>query len=154
MDVMKQYLAGHQAGQAEVQHQQAMEENSLRMKILKHQIDGLKIEDAVRQRALAAQNLSLMNGQPEAQMPTEPVEQQNLQPSQSYAGGMTGLPGMVSGMVRDEMGLPGPGTIAAPNAQETTPGTNMTTKRASVKTGGNTAPRSQFEIDCGRSRPI
>ncbi len=136
-DVMGAFLEGHRYGQAEKEHNQALEENKLRTMVLKHHLDALKIDDAVRARELALQNLQLMHGQPEADIPAE----KNL-PSTSNAGVMTGLPDVVSGMVRDRFNAvggyeqgnanagmpegPGPETIAAPAAQETAPGRGRT----------------------------
>jgi hypothetical protein len=108
-DVMGAFLRGRQFAQAEAEHQQVLEENKLRTQILKHQIDGMKIEDQLRTRALQQQNLELMTGQPEADMPRETVSQ-NL-PARSFAGSMTGLPG-------------GDQTVSSslsPNAQNPTP---------------------------------
>ena len=117
-----------EAARRQQEHQQALEDNKLKQQIFKHQIDRLKIEDQMRSRELARQNFEWMQGQPEATLP----HQQNL-PSRSFAGGMTGLPDVVSGMVRDRMGIdaapepqqvPSLGTMPAPAAQDTTLGTN------------------------------
>ncbi len=119
-DVMGAFFRGKQFAHAEAQHSQQQEENALRLKVLKHQIDGIKIEDAVRQRALAKQQLELMDGMPAASMPSV----SNL-PSTSTAGAMTGLPGMVSGRIAEGMGAApmgeSPTTMPAPSAQATAP---------------------------------
>lgn len=155
MDVMGAFFRGQAAAGRAQADQQALQENKLRLMVLKHQIDGLKIEDQVRQRRMAAEHYSLLEGLPEAQMPTEPVSQPNL-PSTSHAGGMTGLPGVVSGM--SEMAAPGPApgpTMPAPAAQAAQPGTNMTTRRQGVTFGAipemgipsaTVQPRSMEEI--------
>lgn len=135
-DVMGAFLKGRQVAQQEQEHQQALEENKLRAMVLKHQIDGLKIEDTLRKRALQAQNLSMLQGQPEADLPTESVTQPNL-PSKSYAGGMTGLPGVVSSLIDARNGgAAGPSTMLSDTAQPTLPGTNTTTRRAGVNISG------------------
>lgn len=128
-DVMAAFLSGHQAAQAEAQHEQAMEENKLRQMVLKHQMDGIKIENELRARAVAESNLQMLHGQPAADLPSDPVTttQQNL-PSQNLAG-------MVTGLIRGRQGLgddavsvdPPPETVAAPAAQAETPGTNSQT---------------------------
>lgn len=136
---MGAFLQGRQVAQQEAIHQQALEENKLRAMILKHQINGLKIEDTLRKRALQEQNLALMSNQPESSLPTEPVRQTNL-PSTSRAGGMTGLPGVVSGLMQANAGSdqPGPSTMAAPAAQQPNDqlGTNMTTRVKPVTISG------------------
>lgn len=135
-DVMGAFLKGRQVAQQEQEHQQALEENKLRAMVLKHQIDGLKIEDTLRKRALQAQNLSMLQGQPEADLPTESVTQPNL-PSKSYAGSMTGLPGVVSSLIDARNGgAAGPSTVLSDTAQPMQPGTNMTTRRAGVTISG------------------
>jgi len=137
-DVMDSFLRGHAAGQAEKEHEQLLEQNKLHMLVLKHQIDGLKIEDQIRARDLAKQNLDLLHGQPEADIPSDAVttQQPNL-PSTNLAGMMTGL---MRDRLSGTMGQPAdasaapsasapPTSIAAPDAQAPTPGTNPVTNR-------------------------
>lgn len=133
-DVVGAFLQGHQFGQAEIAHQQQLDDNKLRTQVLKHQIEGLKIDDQMRARDLAKQNLELLNNQPAADLPTDTTttQQPNL-PSRNLAGVVTGLIQGRQGMGVDS-GTPPPvssstppeqsSTIAAPLAQATVPGTN------------------------------
>lgn len=132
-DVMAAFLQGHNAGQAEQEHAQRLEENKLRTMVLKHEIDRLKLDDQIRGRELMLHNLQLLHGQPAADIPSDDVtsQQPNL-PSKSAAGAMTGLPDVVSSLLRAKFGASesaGPGTLPAPDAQATAPGTNPVTTR-------------------------
>lgn len=137
-DVMSAWLRGQKAAQAEQQHEQEMEHSKLRQQILKHGIEGLKIEDQIRARTLREENARMMQGQPAADLPSEPVTTQepNL-PSQSNAG-VQNLPDVVSNMVRQRMGVGSvPGGVRsfepAPLAQSVDPGTHPeTTMRPSM----------------------
>lgn len=132
---MSAFVQGHQAGQAQQQHQQQLEENKLRMLVLKHHIDGLKIEDQLRTRELQKQNFDLLHGQPEADIPSDNVttEQPNL-PATNLAGMMTEL---IRGRQPQGMGAPAaapvmgqePASIGAPGAQASQPGTHPETTR-------------------------
>lgn len=137
MDIMGEFLKGHQAGQQQQEHQQQMEENKLRLMILKHQIDGVKIQDAALKRQAMLNHVKLMEDQSVADLPHDT----NLQ-SQSHAGAMTGLPDVVSSMVRDRMGMGegdvGPSTMAAPNAQQQAP--QMTPSMVNIPPGGYGEP--------------
>lgn len=134
-DVADAFIRGKQAGEASVAHQDALAQNKLRTMILKHQIEGIKIDTELRTRELARQNLELLQGQPEADLPTETFEQPNL-PSRSQAGAMTGLPDVVSSLVQQRMGGAGPQTLAAPGAQETALGTNQASRVKPVQIPG------------------
>lgn len=136
---MDHFLRGHAAGQAEKEHEQQLEQNKLHMLVLKHQIDGLKIEDQIRARELAKQNLDFLHGQPDADIPSDAVttQQPNL-PATNLAGMMTGLirdrqtQGMTPGAAPpapDASAAPDPTTLAAHDAQAATPGTNPVTSR-------------------------
>lgn len=132
-DVAGAYFRGQAAAQAETEHEQQLEDSKLRQKVLKHQIDSLKIEDELRARTVATNNLQLLHGQPEADLPMENVTrtQGNL-PSTSVAGGMTGpLPGAATSPAVPAAGAAGApvSTVAAPGAQDTTTGTNDVTTR-------------------------
>src|SRR5262249_30645432 len=134
-DIAGNFIRGRQFAQAEAEHQQALEDSKLRQQVLKHQIDQLKIEDQLRARSIQAQQLQMMQGTPESEMPQEPVQQQNL-PSRSFAGSQTGLPGLVSGMVRDNMGggdQAGPTSTVSPNAQSPELGTNSVMRPRAVQ---------------------
>lgn len=75
----------------------------------------------------------MLQGQPEANLPTEAVTQPNLE-SRSYAGAM-GLPDRVSSLVRAQLG--GDETeaqMAAPAAQNPTPETNSLARRVAPVT--------------------
>jgi hypothetical protein len=140
-DVVDAFMRGHAFAQAESAHEQQLEENKLRTQVLKHQIDSIKIEDQLRARELARQNLELQQGQPNADLPQEGVDQTNL-PSRSLAG-------VVNGLIQARQGLmttPGQdtatGTNAAPSftpapaAQDTTPGTTTVSRPAAVNIPG------------------
>jgi hypothetical protein len=146
-DVMGAFQEGRQFAQQEQLHKQAMEENKLRTMVLKHQIDGMKIEDRLRQRAIEAQNLQMMEGQPEASQPGTTSYTKNIPSTGSTAGGMTGLPNVVSGMIQArnaEAGgpadvsqtTPGPSTLPAPAAQATEPQYTPTRTRTPMKISG------------------
>jgi hypothetical protein len=47
-DVSSAFISGHQAGKAQKDHEQQLEENKLRQMILKHQLDRVKVESAVK----------------------------------------------------------------------------------------------------------
>jgi hypothetical protein len=126
-DIAGAFIRGHQAGQAQQQHQQAMEESKLQQMVLKHTLDGLKIQDQIRARELAKGNFDLLHGQPAADLPSDAVTSQtpNL-PSRNLAGVVQGLiqggqgqgtepgaPAPVSSSTPPSM----PSTIAAPGAQ-------------------------------------
>lgn len=143
-DVAGAFFRGQQAGQAVQAHKQALEENKIRAMVLKHQLDGLKIEDQIRTRALASQNLQLLHGQPEADLPQEAVTQANL-PSTSRAGMMTSpVASMVNNRVRSSMEMqtgestsdplagPTPESIPAPLAQDAAPDTNNLARRTAA----------------------
>lgn len=127
-DVVAAFLQGQQARQANDAHQQQLEENKLRTMVLKHQIDGLKIQDAISARELAKQNLDLLQGQPEADLPTmpaphapnEPPTQQGVTPQ---AGSPLGI-SPVSMTQRAPVNIPGveglgiPGVSVRPQSLE------------------------------------
>jgi hypothetical protein len=162
-DVMGRFEQGKYFAQQEQIHAQAMEENKLRTLMLKHQIDGMKIEDKLRQRAIEAQNFEMMQGQPEASQPATTSYNKRL-PSTGSAGIQTGLPGLVSGMIQSrnaEAGTPSPAmapppsSIPAPNAQAAEPGYEATRTRTPMKISGvpewgvpdtNIVPRSAEDI--------
>jgi hypothetical protein len=112
-------------------HHQQNEENKLRLQVLKHQIDSLKIEDQIRAREIAKGNYDLVSGRPAADIPSEDftTQQPNL-PSRSLAG-------MVTGLIRGQQGAgaeppppePAPTTVPAPDAQATMSGTNPITRQ-------------------------
>jgi hypothetical protein len=135
-DVMGAFFRGHAAGQAEQEHQQALEDNKLRTLVLKHEIDRMKIDDQIRARDLATQNLSLLHGQPAADIPSDQVAgtQPNLPSTNTAAGAMTGLPNVIANLVRNKLGAPAggdttAGTLSAPAAQDPMTGTNPITTR-------------------------
>lgn len=130
MSVMEGFLRGVQAGQAQQQHQQALEDNKLRALVLKHEIDRLKIDDQIRTRELARQNLEFLHGQPAADIPSDDVTspQPNL-PSKSLAGMVSGLQAGASSAMTGGPAAENPGTIAAPDAQATAPATHDVTRR-------------------------
>src|SRR6266487_774063 len=80
------YLAGLQLGQQAQAHAQQLEENKLRMMVLRHSIDGLKLQDQLRARELAEQHLKLLHGQPAADLPSEDVTTPGTPPAQNLAG--------------------------------------------------------------------
>jgi hypothetical protein len=128
-DVMAAFLAGHQAGQAEKDHAQQLEENKLRMLVLKHQIEGLKIQDQIRARDLANQNFEYTNGAPAADIPSDDVTTPGTPPA-------PGLAGVVSGLLqaRNVDGSPAPTastppTPALPQDAQTVLGTPPQTTR-------------------------
>lgn len=116
-DVAARFISGVQAGQAELAHQQALADNKLRSLLLKHEIDRMKIEDQLRTREIQMQNLKLLEGQPEADLPGEtnlgtlPRQQTGgLQP-----GFMTGMPG------EPDQPQPQMASVGAPAAQAEQP---------------------------------
>lgn len=136
-DVVGDFIRGHQAGQAEQDHQQQLEDNKIRSMVLKHQLAGLKIEDQLRAREVAKQQFDLMNNQPAADLPTDTTTtaQPNL-PSQNLAGVVNGL---VSSRLSGNMGgapdataapAPAPTFTPSPAAQSVAPGTNPVTTTA------------------------
>lgn len=132
-DVMAAFLSGHQAAQAEKQHEQALEENKLRTMVLKHQMDGIKIENELRARSLAKENLDLLHGQPEADIPSDQVTTAtpNL-PSKSLAGVVQGLFGGHSQNMPDATAAPEattPSSALVPEAQAAQPDTHPVTSR-------------------------
>lgn len=76
-DVAGAFLRGQQAGQAQLAHKQQLEENKIRLMVLKHSIDRIKLEDQLRAREISMQNAQLLHGQPEADLPQEAVTQTN-----------------------------------------------------------------------------
>jgi hypothetical protein len=118
-DVTGAFLRGHAAGQAEQEHQQTLEDNKLRTLVLKHEIDRMKIDDQVRTREFAKQNLDFLHGQPAADIPSDPVtsQQPNL-PSTSLAGVVAGLQAGAASNVTGAPAAENPGTIPAPAAQD------------------------------------
>jgi hypothetical protein len=102
-DVMERFMRGRAGAQAEQEHAQALEDSKLRQKILKHEIDNLKINDELRGREVQRQNLEMMTGTPAADLPqeamphapNEPPTEQGVQPE-----------GGLAGMVRSMMGGP------------------------------------------------
>jgi hypothetical protein len=118
-----------------LEHRQQLEQNKLHMMVLRHQIDGLKIQDQLRARELAQQHLQLLHGQPAADLPSENVQtaQPNL-PSQSLAGMMTNLianpnaPGM-NGAGPPTPAADVPASLPAPQAQAMSPGVHPMTMR-------------------------
>lgn len=74
-DVTAAFLQGHAAGQAEREHNAALEQNKLHAMILKHQLDALKIDDAMRGQQIAASLLQLREGRsaPDGPMSTVPA---------------------------------------------------------------------------------
>lgn len=73
-DVVGAYLYGHQAGQAEKDHQTQLEENKLRAMVLKHQLDALKIDDESRKREILLGQRKFFEGQPAASIPSTPFQ--------------------------------------------------------------------------------
>lgn len=132
-DVAESFFRGIAAGHAQKAHEQQLAENKLRMQLLKHQMDRIKLEDQLRTRELQKENFALLHGQPEADLPTEPVTQQNLPTERSYAGAQS-MPDLVGGLIRERMGgfAPTPTQMAAPDAQATTPGTNDLARRTAA----------------------
>ncbi len=140
-NVADAFVQGSLAGQAVQEHQQAMEENKLRTVVLKHQIEGMKIDDQLRARDIARQNLSLMATQPGSDLPSDAVtsDQPNL-PSRNLAG-------VVTGLIRGGQGIDQgnaapvtassaptmPGSLPAPAAQAEQPGTNPITTQVRRK---------------------
>lgn len=124
-DIAGAFFRGHEAGQQQQQHQQAMEDNKLRALVLKHELDRLKIDDQVRTRALAAQNLQFLHGQPAADIPSDEVtsHQPNL-PSRSLAGMVSGLQAGAASNVTGAPAAENPGSRPAPDAQATAPETH------------------------------
>jgi hypothetical protein len=84
-DVVDAFLRGHQAGQSEREHNDALEDNKLRRLVLKHQMDQMKIEDQLRQRAIALENVKLQEGTPEADL-TPATTQGGVLPSTPVPG--------------------------------------------------------------------
>lgn len=112
-NVAESFLRGISAGNAQKAHQEQLEENKLRMQVLKHQIDGLKIQDQVRARELALAHKQMLDGLPAEQLPSENVASQQSIPAQR------GLPDIVMQMGVERMGGQGaaPG-FATPEAPE------------------------------------
>lgn len=119
-DVFANYIRGIQAGQAQQAHQEQQAENKLRMQILKHQIEGLKIQDQVNARKMALEHYVILSGLPEALQPG--TKQTNLQ-SKSLAGAQ-GLPDVVSSLMSAQAGTP-QAAMTAPEAQELQPETRF-----------------------------
>lgn len=71
-DVTDAFLRGTMAGHAVREHNQQLEENKLRAMVLKHQLQALKVEDALRARDIALQNASILEGTPESEIQPEP----------------------------------------------------------------------------------
>lgn len=111
-DIMGAWLKGHAAAAAEAEHLQQTEENKLRLMVLKHQMDGLKLEDKLRARKLNQEHLASLQGMPEADLPSDgttvaqqPTQGPTTPPSTlGDVGTVDGLPGVVKGLVRDGLG--------------------------------------------------
>lgn len=119
-DVASAFIRGHQAGQAASAHEQATAENKIRTMILKHEMDRMKVDDAVREYSLkhAAQEagFSALQGQPEAAIPGVQVGQRL--PDTAAGGASTGLRDIVSSLVQG----PQPGDAGPANPEPPTGG--------------------------------
>lgn len=104
-DVAAAFIAGHQAGDAHRQHEQALEESKLQQTILKHQLDALKIQDKVRARDMAIQNGQLTSGQPRASYAPADFATEMVNSMGQSAGQPDLLPTQVPGI--PEMGVSG-----------------------------------------------
>jgi hypothetical protein len=125
------FLAGHQAGQAEKDHAQQLEENKLKLMVLKHSVDKIKLDDALRAYDLQQKHAQLLfttqNGLPAAEMTSDPVTtaQPNL-PSKNLASVLQGYFGQApQGMPTDDAASPAaPQAMPVPGAQATRPATH------------------------------
>lgn len=79
-DVMGAFLRGHAAGQAELDHAQQLEQNKLRTMVLKHEIDRMKLDDALRADEITRNRAGLALGQ-ESSDQAEPASPQAMPPS-------------------------------------------------------------------------
>lgn len=123
-DVVDAFLRGHQAGQSEREHNDALEDNKLRRLVLKHQMDQMKIEDQLRQRAIALENVKLQEGTPEADLtpattqggvlPSTPVPGVPAAAQQPTRMAATQIPGVSS----PELGINVPGVSVRPRTLE------------------------------------
>jgi hypothetical protein len=104
-NVAESFLRGLAAAQAEQAHKQALEDSKLRQMLLRHGLEREKIEDQIRARQFAEENLKRLHGQPMADLPSDTVatQQEQLPPAQDL---MTAIRGLVSDRLPGANGQP------------------------------------------------
>lgn len=124
-DVTGAFIAGHQAGQQVAEHQQALEDNKLRRMVLQHQLSQLKVEDALRNRDIAIQNASFLEGRPAADLPQQPIGEGDTSGTNipAVAPGVVPqqtkvAPVNIPGVSVPELGIDQPGTSITPRSAE------------------------------------
>lgn len=132
-NVTEAYLRGHQIAQAELEHNDALEQNKLHAMVLRHQLSALKLEDALRTRDIALKQAELMGQIPAGQQPQEPNPSfDNRLPGTSFGGAMT-APGSVSAMTGAGQAPPqAPATVLSPQPAMPSPTQNAATSIPAV----------------------
>jgi hypothetical protein len=122
-DVFEAFAHGQLVGSTVTAHQQQLEENKLRAMVLKHHLQALKVDDALRNRDIALQHEQLLEGTPESEIQPEPGV--NTAPPEVLGPGVTLpeapkrlAPVQIPGVSVPEAGINVPGFSRRPRTLE------------------------------------
>jgi hypothetical protein len=122
-DVFEAFAHGQLVGSTVTAHQQQLEENKLRAMVLKHHLQALKVDDALRNRDIALQHEQLLEGTPESEIQPEPGV--NTAPPEVLGPGVTLpeapkrlAPVQIPGVSVPEAGINVPGFALRPRTLE------------------------------------